>query len=251
MGFAILFDTTRCIGCHSCVFACIGANHLPEEASETLSDKRFTQVVSLKDDEVFLRKMCMHCNTPSCVSVCPVGAFEKTTEGPVIYHPDKCMGCRYCMIACPFDIPRYEWHKAVPTVKKCEMCYPRVKNGQLPACVEACEAEASVFGQRDELLAEARRRIQENPEIYYPYIYGEKEADGTSVLIISQYDPEELGLKIKKFQEAFPQYTWKVMKEIPNVVSISGVFLYGLYWIINRRDELAKNRNNGGSHNGN
>ncbi|GAB4178535.1 MAG: 4Fe-4S dicluster domain-containing protein [Calditrichia bacterium] len=251
MSYAILFDTTRCVGCESCVEACVEKNNLPEDAGPQLSAHRFTRVVSLMDDEVFIRQMCMHCEDPSCVSVCPVTAFEKTSEGPVVYHPDRCMGCRYCMVACPFDVPKYEWNKSIPVVKKCQMCYDRVKIGQLPACVEACPAEATVFGKREDLLEEARKRIKENPDTYYPHIYGEKEAGGTSVLFISQYPPEQLGLKTKKFHEAFPKYTWKVMKEIPNVVSVGGVFLYGLYWIINRRDEVARVTKEGGNENEN
>ena len=124
----------------------------------------------------------MHCNEPACAAACLTQAMHKTSEGPVIWREDKCMGCRYCMVSCPFDVPKFEYNSANPEVTKCTMCAERQQNGQIPACVENCPAEALVFGTRRELLAEARTRIAENPELYYDHIYGETEAGGTSFL---------------------------------------------------------------------
>jgi len=182
----------------------------------------------------------MHCEDPTCRSVCPVAAFEKTAEGPVIYHENRCMGCRYCVIACPFDVPKFEWDKSLPLVKKCTMCYPRIKEGKIPACAEACPTGATLFGQKNELLQIAQERIKQEKDKYHPYIYGVNEAGGTSVFIISSVSLAELGFKTKNFQEAFSKLTWQVMKEIPNVVAFTGVFLFGLSWIINRRIKLQE-----------
>ncbi len=242
MGYGYLIDTTLCIGCESCMDACHEEHKQPDTEKYELSDKNFTVVKSktINDEDVYYRRMCMHCETPSCASVCPVGAFHKTKEGPVVYDASRCMGCRYCMVACPFDVPKYEWDKKLPLVKKCDMCYSRIRAGKMPACAEACPTGATLFGKREELIKIAQERISSEPEKYHPYIYGVKEAGGTSVLYISSVSPIELGLKTRNFQEAFPQFTWKVMKEIPNVATFGGVFMYGLWWIINRRIEMQK-----------
>ncbi len=252
MGYGYLFDTTLCIGCESCMDACHEEHQQPDTENYELSDKNFTVVKNktIADEDIYYRRMCMHCENPSCASVCPVGAFQKTKEGPVIYDGSLCMGCRYCMVACPFDVPKYEWSKALPLVKKCDMCYDRIKQGKQPACAEACPTGATLFGKREELIEIARERLKNDKDKYYPYIYGLKEAGGTSLLYISSVPITELGFKMKGFQEAFPQYTWKVMKEIPNVVTFGGVFLYGLSWIINRRIKLEKMNADGNGNNG-
>jgi ferredoxin len=128
--------------------------------------------------------MCMHCQDPACASACLVGALKKTALGPVTYDASKCIGCRYCLVACPFSVPRYEWTKLVPFVKKCDMCGARQAQGQAPACVEACPVGASIVGWRDEILEEAERRILGDSK-YVKHIYGSEEAGGTSVFFIS------------------------------------------------------------------
>ncbi len=184
----------------------------------------------------------MHCNYPTCASVCPVKAFEKTANGPVVYHSRKCIGCRYCIQACPFNVPTYEWESTKPLVTKCTMCAERQKQGKITACSEACPTEATIFGDRDELLKEARRRIKENPELYVNHIYGEKEAGGTSVLMLSNVPFEKLGFRADLIEEPLSHLTWEIMSKIPDYVVVSGVFLYGIYWIINRRMELAESQ---------
>jgi formate dehydrogenase iron-sulfur subunit len=244
MSFGILFDTTLCIGCEACMDACHEAHNQPNTENYKLSSHNFTVVQNktINDKDIYYRRLCMHCEDPTCVSVCPVGAFEKTKEGPVIYDASKCMGCRYCLMACPFDVPKYEWNKIFPPVKKCDMCYQRIKNGQKPHCTEVCPTEASLFGEKDNLICIAKQRIKETPENYYPYIYGLQEAGGTSVLFISSVSLDKIDFKIDNYQDAFPKFTWNVMKEIPNVISLGGVSLYGLWWIINRRMKLEKIR---------
>jgi formate dehydrogenase iron-sulfur subunit len=237
---ALLIDITKCIGCQACVYACKEANNLPEPDKEEteLSPSAYT-VVKEKDD-AYYRRLCMHCNEPTCASVCPVKAFEKTPNGPVVYHGEKCIGCRYCIQACPFGVPTYEWKSNKPLVRKCTMCAERQKQGKIPACAEACPTEATIFGDRDELIKLAHARIKENPELYVNHVYGEKEAGGTSVLILSNVEFEKLGFPNNLSDEALSDLTWKIMQHIPNYVVVSGVFLYGLYWIINRRTELAE-----------
>ncbi len=242
MGHGFLIDVTLCEGCEACMDACHEIHGQPDTENYELSALNYTVIknINIEEEDIYYRRMCMHCQTPSCASVCPVGAFRKTKEGPVIYDASRCMGCRYCMIACPFDVPKYEWESRNPRVHKCDMCYQRIKQGKLPACAEACPTGATLFGKHEELIRIAQERLQNDPERYYPYIYGLKEAGGTSVLYLLPVKPTELGFRLKGFQQTFPQFTWRVMKEIPNVVTFSGVFMYGLWWIINRRIELQK-----------
>ncbi len=237
---ALLFDVTRCIGCRSCAKACKAAHGLPGSGEETELDAVTYTVVLDKGNARFLRRMCMHCADPSCASACPVGALSKSPLGPVVYDASKCLGCRYCMVACPFGIPRYEWTKPVPAVRKCDGCIERQKQGKPNACAEACPAEATVAGTREELLAEAKRRIAENPTAYHPEIYGETEVGGTSVLVLSPVPFEQLGLKVGLGSEPLPNLTWQALAKVPKVVGIGGVGLSALYWITHRRQEVAE-----------
>jgi len=245
---AILTDVTKCIGCEKCVDACQEANGLPKEQPwrwveeiDDLSTSRWTTIErkhSEKGDR-FIRKQCMHCLDPACVSVCIVGALEKSPEGPVIYNKDICIGCRYCMIACPWEIPRYSWEDAVPYIQKCHMCYERVlKEGKPPACVEACPTEATIFGDRDELLAEAHRRLAAEPDKYQHKIWGAKEVGGTSVIYISDVD-----LKLTELEEPItdlepiPHRTTKILHQMPLVFTGMAVLMGGVYWVIKRRQQ--------------
>jgi len=153
----ILVDITKCIGCRSCEQGCKQIHGFPTDTELKLSTTALTIVEEHGDR--FVRRMCMHCQDPACASACLVGALKKSGAGPVTYDAGKCIGCRYCLVACPFSVPRYEWTKLVPYVKKCDMCAERQAKGQLPACVEACPVQASISGTREEILAEAQRRI--------------------------------------------------------------------------------------------
>jgi formate dehydrogenase iron-sulfur subunit len=237
---ALLIDITKCIGCQACALACKEANGLPGEEEEELSATAYT-VVKEKGD-VYYRRLCMHCNEPTCASVCPVGAFEKTPEGAVIYDANKCIGCRYCMQACPFNVPTYEWKKRAPKIQKCIMCYHRLKEGKIPACAEACPTEATIFGDRDELIRVARARIKENPDLYVDHIYGEKEAGGTSVLFLSNIPFEAFGLPANLGERPLPELTWEALKKVPSIAIFGGAMLYGIWWIIDRRMELAEQK---------
>ncbi len=239
MAFAILTDVTRCVGCRACATACKEINGLPAGEDDSLNASTWTFVDHREGLNV--RRQCMHCLEPTCASVCPVAALEKRPEGPVIYHEDRCMGCRYCMFACPFQVPKYEWSKALPRVKKCIMCYSlRVSKGEAPACTSACPAGATVFGEREALIAEARQRLRDNPGRYVDHVYGLDEAGGTSVLYLSSVPFASLGLPSALENQAYPQLTWQVLSKIPNIVATGGVLMLGLWWISNRRDRIAR-----------
>ena len=237
---ALLYDATLCIGCKACEQACATQNSLPYDqayaAQEITSAYKYTAVV--QRGEAYMRRICMHCQDPTCASVCPVGALQKTALGPVTYDEAKCMGCRYCMVACPFGVPKYEWNKLVPRVRKCDMCAQRVAAGQATACTEACPTGATKFGDRDALLAEARQRIHEGGGKYVDHVYGVNEVGGTSVFIISGAPFATFNLQTG-FQEPLPLLTYRVLSRIPDAVGVGGVLLGGTWWITRRRAEVA------------
>jgi formate dehydrogenase iron-sulfur subunit len=234
---AILFDAVLCVGCEACVDGCVEANGLPAKAEPGLHADRFTSLEDLGDD-VYLRKMCMHCVDPSCASACPVGALKKTADGPVVYEYEKCIGCRYCMIACPFKVPTYEWASRMPHVRKCHMCSDRVAAGLQTACAEACPAEATMFGDRAEMIALAWKRIAEDPDSYAQRVYGLTEAGGTCVLVIGSQEFMDTAFDPRVPHESLPEKTWVVLSQIPTAVGVAGTTLLGLHWIIRRRMKL-------------
>ncbi len=241
MSKALLYDATLCIDCKQCEQACAQQNGLPYDdtvaAEQVQSAHKFTVV--LNKDEKYMRRLCMNCNDPSCVSVCPVGAFKKTKDGPVVYEASRCMGCRYCLLACPFGVPKYEWGKRLPLVRKCTMCADRVSAGKPTACAEACPTGATKFGDRDELLDEARQRIRQEPGKYVPHIYGEHEVGGTSVLLLSSVPFEQFGYSTEFPGEPLPMLTYRVLSRVPDFVPLGGILLGGIYWITHRREEVA------------
>lgn len=236
----LLIDITKCIGCGECSRACAVANNLPSEEAKELSATHYTVVQAFNNDQTFVRRMCMHCEQPTCVSACLVGAFSKTETGAVVYDESKCIGCRYCMQACPFEVPRYEWSSLSPRVQKCKMCYERVLAGGQTACSEACPTGATTFGDRDELIREARKRIDENPGQYVNYVYGLKEAGGTSVMYLSNIPFEKLGFPMTVPTESIPDLSWRVLSQIPKYSVAAGVVLFGINWITQRRTEVAR-----------
>ncbi len=249
---AILIDVTRCTGCERCVTACLEENELDPvradvdraTARDGLSAYRWSSIIEVAEGR-FARKSCMHCLTPSCVSACLVGGLTKTTDGAVVYDPDKCIGCRYCMLACPFHIPRYEWGATHPFVRKCTMCASRLQEGQVPACVEACPQQAIEFGEREELLQRAHRRIREDSEHYLPHVWGESEFGGTSVLYISDVDLAALDWPSSP-AEAIPHLTEPVIAATPYIGLGVASGLLGVNWIIRRRMSLMGSRSGAG-----
>ncbi len=236
--YGLLYDSTRCIGCQSCEFACAEAHGLPEptetpdpENVRKMDETRRT-VVNMYDTsegELCIKEQCMHCNEPACVAACLTQAMYKTKEGPVIWRGDKCMGCRYCMVSCPFDIPKFEYHSSNPKILKCDMCYDRLKEGQMPSCVENCPAEAIIFGTRRELLKEARKRIVENPDVYVDHIYGENEAGGTGLLYLASVEMKELGMKDQLQNKSYPSLTKGFLYSVPSVFVLAPAILLGIH----------------------
>lgn len=242
---AILYDATLCIDCKQCEQACAQQNKNPYDDAigkeQRTSDHKFTYVADTLGGDKFMRKLCMNCLDPTCVSVCPVGALVKHKEGPVSYNADACMGCRYCMVACPFGVPKYEWSKTIPRVRKCIMCPDRVLAGKQTACAEACPTGATLFGDRDQLIAEARKRIAAEPGKYVPVIYGLNEVGGTSVLILSSVPVEKFGYppSQKYGERPLPPLTADMLEHVPQVVTVGWAVLGGIWWITNRRDVVA------------
>ncbi|MCB2212305.1 4Fe-4S dicluster domain-containing protein [bacterium] len=237
----MLIDVTKCVGCEKCVAACVKANGCDPAAADRdratspdgLSADRLTTVQPIGWDH-FAKKACMHCLEPSCVSACLVGGITRSENGAVVYDPDKCIGCRYCMLACPFHVPRYEWSAKVPFMKKCELCEERLADGEIPACADACPQNAIEFGERDELLRLAHQRIGENPDGYIDHVWGEHEFGGTSVLYISDADLAELGWPSPD-TESIPHLVEPVMHATPIVGGSVLASVAGVNWIVRRR----------------
>jgi len=235
---AVLVDIHRCVGCEMCVYECKAANDLPDTEDKALSADTY-KIVQEKADR-FVPRQCMHCKDAACVSVCPVGAFWKDERGVVNYSGERCIGCRYCQLACPWKIPTFEWEKQLPLLAKCKYCAHRLDEGGIPACVEACPFEAMDFGPRDEILKKARRRIEENEGIYVDHIYGEREVGGTSFMYVSDVPFDDIGFRTDLPIDPLPQATWQALTKVPNIALVGGSLMYGIYWITSRRDEVAE-----------
>src|SRR5262245_11093977 len=239
MSVGLLFDSTLCVGCGACSAACKEQNGLPLPVEPKTTAYTWTVVQEAGRSAVNIRRLCFHCLEPTCASVCPVGALEKTPEGPVTYDGERCIGCRYCMMACPFGVPKYQWDTPVPVVGKCVLCADRVRAGQPTACASVCPTGATLFGERDRLVEEARRRIRDNPGGYVDHVYGVDEAGGTSVLLLSKVPFEALGLQTNLPRQPLPLLTWQVLSKVPDFVAVAGALLYGLRWITERREEVS------------
>ncbi len=253
----ILTDISRCIGCRSCEVACGKANnmHVPQVEKDgalnkirKTSEKQLTVVNRFKTSkgEFYVKKQCMHCWQPACASACLTNAMYKTKEGPIIWREEMCMGCRYCMVACPFEIPKYEYNSRNPKVQKCTMCFRRLEKGQLPACVETCPRGALTFGLKRDLMEIARTRIYRNPDRYEHHIYGEHEAGGTGWLYISPVPFNELGFKTDLGSEPYPGYTREFLYAVPGVLLVVPPLLYGLSQLTKRDEDVipARGREN-------
>ena len=201
---SMLNDLTRCVGCRGCQNACNQYHGLPPAGANALydmpqglEDTHYTVIKLYRDGEKqsFMKRQCMHCNFPSCESACPVGALQKQPRGHVTYDPAKCIGCRYCMVACPFNVPRFDFDSATPEIYKCNFCKDKVTRGSKPVCAETCPTGAITFGSRREMIAEAKRRLEAHPQRYIPHLYGETEAGGTSVLYLAGVPFADLGLR--------------------------------------------------------
>jgi formate dehydrogenase iron-sulfur subunit len=256
--YGLLHDSTLCVGCRSCEFACNEVNGLPPPEAPVddkavfgekrgPSDKLYTVVNEYKAAEgnkpaVYRKHQCMHCNEPCCASVCFVKAFVKTPEGPVLYDPDVCVGCRYCVFACPYYALAYEYDDpATPRVVRCTMCYPRIKEGKNPACADACPNGAIQFGKREELIKVAHERMRKYPGRYINHIFGEHEYGGTSWLTLIGEPPKELGLPDEVSHDPLPNLTTNFLSLAPLVAAIFPGLLAGMYAFAKRKDVVSKN----------
>jgi formate dehydrogenase iron-sulfur subunit len=244
-GVAMLYDATKCIGCRACQNACRDWNRTTVEPDPTglydapmeLSGDTWTliQFYDGGSERSFVKHQCMHCLHPACVSACPVQALQKTDEGPVTYDPKRCIGCRYCMVACPFGVPRFEWDEVFPKVAKCTFCNDRLAAGDGPNCAEACPTGALIWGRRGELLAEAKRRLTDKPDKYLNHIYGEHDGGGTSVLYLSHVAFEQLGFP-ELGSEPVPELNDQMAPIILPTLFVGGVaILAGAHYITSNR----------------
>ncbi len=253
MSKGVLVDLTKCIGCGSCTVACkmYNENKWIEERQPTsgieatLADENWTVIKTVKAEKEgkavwrYVKEQCLHCIDPACASACFAKAFQKTPEGPVVYYPDLCVGCRYCMVACPFSVPKYEWEKSLPYVTKCMMCSSRVQEGQSPACVSVCPTNALTFGDRDTLLEQAHTTLA-NDDNYVQHVYGEKEVGGTEWLYISDIPFKALGFKTDLTEKPLPSYTKDFMTYTPIAGATWAVILGGIAMFTHRKDKVAK-----------
>ena len=257
----VLTDHSLCIGCRQCEWACKNVNGLPgrerakedfEKDKSVFKQKRrtdsdnFTVVNEYPPAEpggnpVYVKYQCMHCFEPACASACLVAAFRKTPEGPVLYNQDVCIGCRYCMIACPFFVPTYTYDDAfTPVVRKCTMCFDRITEGKRPGCVEICPVGAMTFGKRSDLINLAREKIRLEPDKYVNHIYGEHEAGGTCWLHVAPKSFDEVGFRGDIGQTPYPELTKGFLSAVPLVLAIWPTALMGAYAFTKRREELAQ-----------
>jgi len=258
----VLVDTTLCIGCRSCEQACNLINQdLPRRSPQDFKDyavfdaerrmdgNTYTVVNRYQnstntDKPVYVKFRCMHCRYPACMSACIVGAFSREPNGAVIYDAWKCIGCRYCMAACPFQVPGYEYDDAfTPEVRKCTFCFDeRLSKGEVPACVQVCPVEVMTFGKRSELLMLAKERIRKHPDRYQPHIYGEHELGGTSWLYLSSVPFQHLGLPNFGYKP-IPGYTEPIQHAVFKYF-IPPFALYGLLggfmWFLKSKKSTSK-----------
>ena len=257
---AMIQDNSRCIGCRACMIACkewngLGGEHEAETAEffsgdgyqnpRDLDPDNYTLITYTEQPEdrewVFGRQLCMHCIEPACASVCPTTALTKTEEGPVVFDAFRCIGCRYCIQACPFQIPKYDYDMGIfPKVHKCTFCSDRIAADLEPSCAKVCPTDAITFGERDDMIAEAERRIASTPGFYEPHIYGKDEVGGTSVLHLSRVPFDQVGYTPGLPMEPLPDLTHKSMRLIPRLFVALLTLFSGLAWFARRRLERAQ-----------
>jgi formate dehydrogenase iron-sulfur subunit len=256
--FGVLFDATRCIGCRSCEAGCNQVNGLPAPAkpfddlsvmeAQRRTDAQTYTIVNRYDripgaaGPVYRKNQCQHCLEPACASACFVAAFSKTPQGAVVWDESVCVGCRYCMIACPFDIPAYEYNEPLtPRIMKCHMCHPHITAGRItvPGCVGACPTEALVYGKRADLIRAARERHAAFPNRYLNHIYGEHEMGGTNWLYVSGVPFKEIGLREDLGITPAPEMTSGALGAVPVIAGAWPVLLTGIYAINKRKEKIS------------
>lgn len=252
--YGILYDSTLCAGCQGCEWECALENDLPDPDLKDVPEagrirkanenrRTVVNMYSTSRGDAYVKTQCMQCSQPACASACLTRSMYKTREGPVIWREDKCMGCRYCMVSCPYDAPKFEYFSTNPQIQKCDMCNHRVIEGQQPACVEGCPAGALTFGTRRELIAEARKRINDNPDQYHDHIYGEHEAGGTGYLYLSASPFEELGFNTKVMNRPYPELTRGFLYSVPSIFVLWPAMLLGIHKATSNKNQLSEKEN--------
>lgn len=248
----MLYDATRCIGCQACVTACKTANNMPGNLYDPPNDlngdtKNIIKLYESDGEKSYMKQQCMHCIDPGCVNACMIGAFKKREYGIVTWDGDRCIGCRYCQVACPYNIPKFQWDTAIPEIVKCELCNHMLARGEEPGCCQACPKEAVIYGTYEELLADARQRIADHPERYYPagdpQIFGDTEGGGTQVLYLADVSFDKLGLP-ELGDEGVGVQSRKIQHGIYRGF-IAPVALYGILGVVMWRNHRAAKK--GGS----
>ncbi len=253
--FGVLTDLTACVGCRSCEKACNEVNGFPApdkpfEDSAVFEEMRspthlaYTVVNRYenpkdKSKPVYRKIQCNHCKEPACLTSCPIHAYSKTPEGAVEYNPDLCFGCRYCMTSCPFNVPAYDYYSALePRIRKCTMCLPRIREGKMTACAEACPTGALTFGKREDLLKIARKRIADNPGKYIDHIYGEKEVGGTNWMYLSAVPFDRVGLPTNIPNKPLIEETKGFLSAVPVVLTAWPALFGTIYAALRHRETM-------------
>jgi Fe-S-cluster-containing dehydrogenase component len=241
----VLVDTTRCIGCRAREVACGETHdlHVPDPVSDNAfeqnrntSERQYTVVNRFETDKgtVYVKRQCMHCYQAACASACPTEAMNKTLKGPVVWDGDKCIGCRFCMVSCPFEMPKFEYNEWNPRLVKCTMCFERQKEGKKPACVEACPTDTLHFGVQVDNLEIARHRVYAHPDKYVHQIYGEHEVGGTGWLYLSAVPFDQIGFRTDLGRTPYPEYTREFLYAVPAVLFGVPAFLLALNALADR-----------------
>jgi Fe-S-cluster-containing dehydrogenase component len=243
----LMYDASLCIGCKACEVACNEANNTPpdtrgdglHQSAADLNDLTRNIIKLYKSDDgsvtSFVKRQCMQCFDPACAAGCPFQALHKDHEtGVVLWDGDKCIGCRYCTITCPYSVPRFQWKGFDPVVTKCELCSHRLAKGLKPGCSSVCPTGAVIFGSREMLLLEAKRRIKKNPGRYYQdRVYGETDNGGTQALYLSRVAFADLGLP-ELGPESVPARTLRWQKRIYQYFALPALLYVGLVQVIRK-----------------
>ncbi len=243
---ALLISPELCIGCRGCQTACKSWNQLP--ATKTMNKGTFENPPDLTPNlynriryvEVpsetnmvrwlFVSQRCMHCEDAGCMRICPApGALFRTKEGAVAFNKDKCIGCKLCVAGCPFDVPRYDENNKV---SKCHLCSDRIAEGLSPACAKTCPTGAIAYGDRDELMAKAKKAG-------YEKLYGEADLGGLGVLYAFKDAPKLYGMIERPEIPETVLFWHKVLKPLSYIGLAGAVAAAALHYIAigPKRDE--------------
>lgn len=252
-----LYDATKCTGCRACQLACKQWNDLPagqtrntgsyqnpaDLQSNTWLLMRF-QEAATKAGEVkwlFRHNACMHCTDAACVKVCPSNALFHTSYGTVALDQSKCIGCKECVIVCPFNVPRYD--PETKKVAKCDMCYSRIARDMEPACVKACPTGALQFGDQEKMLGIVRQRLETLGD--KAHLYGDKFVGGTHMLYILPEEPIQYAGLPGNPRVPISLVAWKDWLK-PLSLLISGGVIAGafLHYLIKGPKDTTKPHNN-------